>query len=865
VSSYVLGFEAIGQIQIESVGGKAANLGKLSRIEGILVPTGFCVTADAFHRVTTSTPMIDERLGHLARVDPDDLELVRAISAEIRDAYARATIPDDVVAAIDAALAQFEESQAFAVRSSATAEDLPTASFAGLYDTYLNVSGASEILQHIGRCWGSLFTERAIVYRLRNGIDPRAVQMAVVIQQMVTPDASGVVFTADPVTSDRMVTFVEATFGLGEGLVSGRITPDAFQVRESQVISKAVSSKRLAVVSSAAGGTVEVPIDVEHQNVAALDDTQVLQLAQIGQQIAAHFGRPQDIEWCLVAGDFHIVQSRPITTLFPIPVTDDGANHVFVSVGHGQMMTDAMKPLGISMWQLTALPRMYAAGGRLFVDVTQRLASPASRANLLDVMGKSDPVMRDALETVLDREDFIPAFPDEEPAVAPAGSVPDPIQADPAVVTELMANAQASIGALQRDIASRSGPGLVEFILSDIQELKRILFDPNSYRVFMSAMEATWWINERLETWLGEKNAADVLTQSVANNVTSEMGLALLGVADVIRPHPEVITFLEHVENDEGLLEEMAKRPGGREASRALQAFLDKYGMRCVGEIDITRPRWAECPTSLVPMILGNIKNFESGAGKQMFEQGLEKAAKKEERLLEQLQTLPDGAQKAAEVKRMIDLVRTFIGYREYPKYGMVSRYFIYKQALLDEARRLVAGQVLRSPDDIYYLTFAEFGEVVRTHQADNQLIGRRRAEYASYQSLSAPRVLTSDGESIAGAYRRDGVPPGALVGLAVSAGVVEGRARVISDVAEADLEAGDILVTAYTDPSWTPTFVAIAGLVTEVGGLMTHGAVIAREYGLPAVVGVQNVQRLIRNGQRIRVDGANGCVEILS
>jgi phosphoenolpyruvate synthase/pyruvate phosphate dikinase len=326
VSSYVLGFEAIGQIQIESVGGKAANLGKLSRIEGILVPTGFCVTADAFHRVTTSTPMIDERLGHLARVDPDDLELVRAISAEIRDAYARATIPDDVVAAIDAALAQFEESQAFAVRSSATAEDLPTASFAGLYDTYLNVSGASEILQHIGRCWGSLFTERAIVYRLRNGIDPRAVQMAVVIQQMVTPDASGVVFTADPVTSDRMVTFVEATFGLGEGLVSGRITPDAFQVRESQVISKAVSSKRLAVVSSAAGGTVEVPIDVEHQNVAALDDTQVLQLAQIGQQIAAHFGRPQDIEWCLVAGDFHIVQSRPITTLFPIPVTDDGAN-----------------------------------------------------------------------------------------------------------------------------------------------------------------------------------------------------------------------------------------------------------------------------------------------------------------------------------------------------------------------------------------------------------------------------------------------------------------------------------------------------------------------------------------------------------
>ncbi|MFL6290732.1 MAG: PEP-utilizing enzyme, partial [Thermoanaerobaculia bacterium] len=230
----------------------------------------------------------------------------------------------------------------------------------------------------------------------------------------------------------------------------------------------------------------------------------------------------------------------------------------------------------------------------------------------------------------------------------------------------------------------------------------------------------------------------------------------------------------------------------------------------------------------------------------------------------ERLGALPDGQQKAEETKRMIDRVRTFAGYREYPKYGMVSRYFVYKQALLEEAERLVQARVLREREDIFWLRFQELQDVVRTSRVDGQLIRRRKDEFRSYQALTPPRVLTSDGEAVAGAYRRGDLPAGALVGLPVSAGTVEGRARVLLDMAEADLEPGDILVTAYTDPSWTPLFVAIQGLVTEVGGLMTHGAVIAREYGLPAVVGVEHATRLIRDGQRIRVHGTDGYVEIL-
>ena len=391
-----------------------------------------------------------------------------------------------------------------------------------------------------------------------------------------------------------------------------------------------------------AGGTQEQAIEPELQQQPALTDAQVVRLAQLGRRIEAHFGRPQDIEWCLVDDDFQLVQSRPITTLFPIPDAGDQENHVYVSVGHQQMMTDPMKPLGLSLWQLTTPRPMYVAGGRLFVDVAVDLASPARRAGLLEVMGRGDPLIGDALQTIVERGDFIPSLPDEGPGGPPAGGAPDPIETDPAIVTELIERSEASIAALKRDIRTKSGSALLDFILTDIQELKRILFDPRSHQVFMGAMEATWWLNEQLQAWLGEKNAADTLSLSVPHNVTSEMGLALLDVADVIRPYPNVVAFLQQVK-DESFLDELPALAGGREARDAIRGFLDRYGMRCAGEIDVTRPRWSERPTTLVPVILGNIKNFEPGAGKRRFEQGRHEAWTKEQELLERLRAIPDG------------------------------------------------------------------------------------------------------------------------------------------------------------------------------------------------------------------------------
>ncbi|HSZ40918.1 MAG TPA: rifamycin-inactivating phosphotransferase [Trebonia sp.] len=877
---YVLGLAEIDKTHIALAGGKGANLGELSRIEGVRVPAGFCVTTDAFRLIMEAAPGIEDQLGRLSRLDPGDREGIRVLSAEIRRAIEETAIPGELSAAITRAAGRLGGQTACAVRSSATAEDLPTASFAGQQDTFLNVAGPAAILRHVGRCWASLFTERAVTYRLRNGFGHRMVSMAVVVQRMVFPRASGILFTADPVTGNRKLASVEASFGLGEALVSGLVNPDSYQVRGDEaggyeVAARTIGAKKLAIQAAPAGGTREQPIEPERQEQPALTDEEVARLAALGRRIEAHFGQPQDIEWCLAGegtvegadDEFMIVQSRAITTLFPVPEAGDPGNHVYVSVGHQQMMTDPLKPLGLSFWQMTTPRPMAEAGGRLFVDVTQALGAPGSRAGLLDGLGRHDPLIGDALRTILDRDGFIPA------RSAPAGDAPGdrtagdgppaPLATDPAIVAELIENGRAGIAAAKRGIQGKSGPELLDFIRADIQDLRRFMFDPRGLPVIMASMRATWWLNDQMETWLGEKGAGDTLTQSVPGDVTAEMGLALLDVADAIRPHPAVVAFLERGA-DPDFLEKLPALDGGREARDAIGAYLDKYGMRGVGEIDITRPRWSERPDLLVPLILGNIRNFAPGAGERRFERGRQEALEKERELLARLRALPDGERKAEETKAMIDRTRTFSGYREYPKYHMISRYSVYKQALLNEAGRLVRAGILRDREDIFYLRFDELDTVVRANQADDQLIRERADAFASYQALTPPRVLTSDGEMLTGHYRRDDVPAGALAGLPVSAGTVEGRARVVLDIAAADFDDGDILVTAYTDPSWTPAFVAVSALVTEVGGLMTHGAVIAREYGLPAVVGVEHATRLIRDGQRIRVQGTDGYVEVL-
>jgi pyruvate,water dikinase len=870
MNKYVLGFQEIDRSMFLAVGGKGANLGELTWIQGICVPDGFCITTEAYKKVIEGSQELSSFLDELSCLKTEERENINSLSAKIRRVVEEIPIRSDIAEEITGCLTKFGNKDAFAVRSSATAEDLPTTSFAGQHDTYLNIIGTA-VLKHIRKCWASLFTERAIVYRIQNCVDHRKVRMSVVVQKMVFPEVAGIMFTADPVTSNRKVVSIDASFGLGEAMVSGLVNADSYKVRNGKIIGKKISTKKLAIFPIEDGGTKEQEIKPEMQNLQALTDEEIRELEKLGRKVEQHFGSPQDIEWCLVDRTFFFVQSRPITTLFPIPESKDQENHVYISVSHQQMMTDAMKPLGLSLWQLTARRLMFSAGGRLFVDVTHQLASPANRRTIIDIMGEHDPLIKYALMEIIEWGDFIKTEPDGKTPLSPikaskgksASDILAQIENDPAIVSNLINRSQTSIQALKENIKTKSGQALFDFILEDLGQLKDLLSDPKSMGVFMSAIDATSWINEHMLEWLGEKNTADIISQSVPNNITSEMGLELLDLADVIRPYPEVIKYLHNAKDDtfwDGLIQVQ----GGNEARDAITAYLDKYGMRCAGEIDITKARWSERPTTLLPLILSNVENFESDASKRKFERGRKEASTIAQELLYRLKQLPEGEQKANETKGMISLLRNFIGYREYPKYEIVSRYFIYKQALLKETEQLVQANVLHAREDAYYLNFEELRDVVRTGTLDYQLIKDRKEEFRSYEKLTPPRVITSDGEIVMGKYERDNIPGKAFAGLAVSSGVIEGRARVILSMTDADLEDGDILVTTYTDPSWTPLFLSIKGLVTEVGGLMTHGAVIAREYGLPAVVGVENATRLIKNGDRIRVNGTEGYIEIL-
>ena len=423
MSSLVLGFQEMEKTQLLLVGGKGLNLGELSKIEGIQVPEGFCVTTVGYQKAIEQNETYHALLDRLTMLKVEDRDQIGEISRKIRQIIMEVEIPSDVVKAVAHYLSQFGDEHAYAVRSSATAEDLPHASFAGQQDTYLNIIGVDAILQHISKCWASLFTDRAVIYRMQNGFDHSQVYLSVIVQRMVFPQASGILFTADPITSNRKLLSIDASFGLGEALVSGLVSADCYKVQDGEIVDKRIATKKLAIYGRKEGGTETKQIDPDQQKTQTLTEQQILQLARIGRQIEAYFGYPQDIEWCLADDTFYIVQSRPITTLYPIPEANDQENHVYLSVGHQQMMTDPIKPLGLSFYLLITPAPMRKAGGRLFVDVAPRLATPVGRETLLNTMG-SDPLIKGALMTIIER-DFIKLLPNDQTAPIPNRSNTD--------------------------------------------------------------------------------------------------------------------------------------------------------------------------------------------------------------------------------------------------------------------------------------------------------------------------------------------------------------------------------------------------------------------------------------------------------
>lgn len=878
---YTLLFEEIDKKDLPLVGGKGANLGEMTKAR-FPVPEGFCVTTGAYKDFLMDNNLV----GFISQViKAANLNNISQIGEEIRARLRLSEIPEHVEKEIISAIHKAGSNNSYAVRSSATAEDLAFASFAGQQDTYLNIKGEKELLDSVRNCWASLFTDRAILYRIQNKIEHEKVQMAVVIQKMVLPEVSGIMFTADPVSGHRGIVSIDASYGLGEALVSGLVSPDIYKFRkkDSSLAYKTIANKNLAILPIEGGGTKRVEITGEKATRQVMSDAQIIQLAKLGMMIEKHYGCPQDIEWCLENSTLYIVQSRAITSLFPLPspVPKDDALHSYVSFNHFQVMTDPISPLGIDILRII-LPfdkgarseEEYAflksSAGRIYIDLSELLQYKRLKKVLPAFFNNVDSLLAGALIELVGRPDFDTRIKKHKGRAKVLRKYMQPIIVN-AVTNFIFRKPEGSIEFMNSYIEKRIKTA-EERIRKSKQGLDRLeaIYEVASFHTDLQALIPklapgiiSFKMLENLEVkLLGSKNYVDRIVKGLEGNITTEMGLLVGDLADLIRKSPELVKEFENEEYTT-LVARVNQLKGQDEFKQLFNTFMEKYDMRAAGEIDMAKDRWVENPEPLVKSILATIRTSKEGAHRREFKETIERAKQAAEELIREVEA-KHGKIQGRFIKRLIRVCRNTLPVREHPKYLIMKLIMIFKRAFLEEARLLEQKGQLEEEKDIFFVSFWELRKAIENNESLTELVEQRKEDYQHYRKLSAPRVLTSEGEEIKGCYKRENLPEGALVGMPVSSGVIEGIAKVITDPSDSSLNKGEILVAPFTDPGWTPLFINAAGLVMEVGGLLTHGTVVAREYGIPAVVGITDATKIIRTGQRIRVDGDGGFVLII-
>lgn len=886
---WILPFKAIGMKEAPLVGGKAASLGELRRA-GLPVPDGFCVTTAAFREALGGDAAFVALLDRLDQVKAGDVEGARAVGAALRGHVVGREVPEGIRAGILRAFEEIGPGFDYAVRSSATAEDLPHASFAGQQDTYLNVRGEEALLARVRDCWASLYTDRAILYRIEQGIPHRDVALCVIVQRLVNADKAGILFTAHPITGSRRVAAIEAGWGLGEALVSGIVSPDrhAIDRRDGRSLSVERGDKAVAIRAAAGGGTVTESLGdgARHGNV--LDPEEIAALVALGGRVEALRGGPQDIEWAIAGKELFLLQARPITSLFPLPEgAPAGRASLFACFNHFQVMTDAMPPMALHLWQLmlpfgkspgeaVESPWGYRAGGRLYIDTIPILRSSLGRKLLLGALENADRLTQRALQEAMERPELLAG---EGPTVS-AGAA---LSAVLPLARELLAwalfrptegAAARMYGYIEAEAAAARAALLSSAPLPERVRTARTLLATRMHPLIekfppqVLAGVVSGKLLRRLVDRPEEELAA--LGRGLTGNVTVDMDLAVGDLADCARAHPEVAARLV-----EGMatMEELSALPGGAAFKSALDGFLARYGARAPSEIDVSRPRYRDAPGAILAVVAGNLRaGGQEGSGQgvsgahRAHHERLACAAELAARhFLIAAERMPFAPVRVPLVRRLIAVHRDLTALREHPKLLLIWILDAVRALVLEAGAELTRAGRLERPEDVFFLDLNELeAALLRPEEALRERVAARREDLARYQQMAPPRVMTGDGEILTATHENGSAPTGALVGTPASAGVVEGRARVVLDPAVEVLERGEILVAPFTDPGWTPLFVNAAGLVMEVGGMMTHGSVVAREYGIPAVVCVPGATRQIRTGQQIRVHGDGGYVEIL-
>ncbi|SDN06717.1 pyruvate, water dikinase [Geodermatophilus siccatus] len=840
---------------LAQAGGKAANLGELIGA-GFPVPDGFCVTTDAYAELAEAAGLAD-------LLDDPAADLARTA----RERILAAPVPAHVAEAVAAAYAELGESVPVAVRSSATAEDLPFASFAGQQDTYLDVVGTDAVLDAVHRCWASLWTDRAVVYRARNGIDSATTRLAVVVQRMVPASVAGVMFTANPVTGRRTETVVDAAPGLGEAVVSGSVDPD-------HVV---LDSGTGTVLERRPGGGRE----------ACLTDGQLRELVRLGARVQEHYGRPQDTEWAIDAdGTLWLTQARPVTTLFPVPQagTADGGLRVWFCASLAQGLTRPLTPMGISVFQVVGgsvqrlagrppadpvagSPRVRAAAGRLFFDVTPIVRSTAGRAvfpRLLDVMEARSAVVLRALfddpRLSLVHRSWLPVVRRLARVAARYGV---PLQVVQALVRPAAARRRVDrVGARLRARRLPGDDAPADERLDAVLGLLGNAVPTVVPRVLppVAAGFAAFGLAARLLGDTAQPGDLGTVLRGLPHNVTTEMDLELWRLATAVRADEPSAAALRDG-TPAALAERYRSDALPAVLQRGLRLFLARYGIRAVAEIDVGVPRWAEDPAHLLG-VLGNylLLDDPDRAPDGVFARSVAEAEDVVATLTARARLR--GRARGAVVGFALDRTRQLAGLRELPKYDLVLVLDRVRALLASIGADLASRGVLARADDVFLLDLAEVRVALGDGRSLQDVVTERRESYEREMGRRhVPRVLLSDGTEPEAVSAGPAVADGALLGTAASAGTVTGRARVVLEPTGAQLQPGEVLVAPSTDPGWTPLFLTAGGLVMEMGGANSHGAVVAREYGIPAVVGVPGATSRVETGQEVTVDGTRGVV----
>ncbi|MBI0584339.1 MAG: hypothetical protein ISF22_08960 [Methanomassiliicoccus sp.] len=870
--SLIIGLDSLDEKQDPQVGGKAANLGRLIR-GGFRVPPGEVVTVEVYDRYLDRSGLRRSIEDVLKSTDLDDEAAVELASERIRSLFV-ADPGDGTAEALDEAIKAIDAHALWSVRSSAVAEDLASASFAGQQDTYLNVR-RWDVMGSVRRCWASYWNSRAIAYRHRAGVDQLGTGMAVVVQRMVDARSSGIMFTTDPVSGRRDRVIIESSWGLGESIASGLVTPDRYicDKRRCRLVDRTINRKVTGIFLSPEGSR-SVSIDQARQMSSSLSEGEITRVAKLGKRIEEHFHAPQDVEWAIEGDDVYLLQSRPITAMaedsdilwtraYGDEYWSDVTSPLFFSL-LGELLTKYVNHEGseiMGYWNLTGKELLKVHKGHIYFNASVLeevfIYNPKfSRTNeLLNYFPQKDQGRIARADTRIARRLWA------EVRIAVLDNEGTIFRTDKAY-----RKWAARFLAESERLDSLDLPALGdEQLHTEYQRYREVglkHYRLIRYGMVTHSIGTNLMIKRWLADWLDDRSGVyySRLISGLEDNKTLKTNIAMSKLARSAQNDLAVREAL--FGNDpRGAVEMIAADPRLAGFKVELDGFLKEYGHRSHTR-EMYFPRWAEDPTLVVNVVralmaskIGDLEKLERDRARERRE------AEKE--VMSAITKLRYGYARKLVFRTVMGYAQTYLMFRENQRFYLDHMIYRWRKLFLEYGRRLAERDLIDDPTDVFFLSKEEVFSMSSEGGDLRTEIAARRADFERFRNVLPPKFLKGNVEFDDTVAR--GPDTVQVTGVSSSPGVVTGRIRVVQGIeALPTIREGEIMVTSNTDPGWTAVFSKLGGLITETGGILSHGAVVSREYGIPAVTAVKDATGFFKTGQKVTLDGNDGTIYIL-